>query len=279
MHVNGGCSTTTSANFFAPIPNDAFASAVLLEGTEGSVTGGNTTATKQAGEPAVAGDTGGASIWYRFKAPATGKLQLSTKGSTFDTLLGLYRGASVSSLKKVATNDNANKAKVWSAVTAEVERGKTYYVVIDGRRIGGGADQGTAALSYGFRPANDDLRHATTIKGAQGKIVTSNEGAGLEDKEPQKIADQKAGQSIWYTFWANKSGVLQLDLSGSSFDTLLSVSIGTKVSKLSRVADDDNHGNGPSSQLSLPIAKGTKYRIAVAGVEEAAGKVVLRWHL
>jgi M6 family metalloprotease-like protein len=279
MHVNGGCASTTTANFYAPIPNDAFASAFLLEGTEGSVTGGNTTATKQAGEPAVAGDPGGASIWYRFKPPATGKLELSTKGSTFDTLLGVYRGASVSSLKKVATNDNANKSRAWSAVTVEVERGKTYYVAIDGRRIDGVADQGTAELSYGFRPANDNLRHGIVLTGAQGKLVSSNEGAGLEDKEPLKIADQKAGQSIWYTFKAAKSGALLLDLSGSSFDTLLSVSIGTKVSKLRRVADDDNHGSGQSSQLSLRIAKGTTYRIAVAGVEEAAGKVVLRWHV
>ena len=241
--------------------------------------GGNITATKQPSEPAVAGDPGGASIWYRFEPPATGKLDLSTKGSTFDTLLGVYRGTSVSTLKEVASNDDANKTRSWSATTADVERGKTYYVAIDGRRLDGVADQGMSVLRYDFRPENDDLRHAISLPSAQGKVVSSNEGAGLEGKEPQKIAGQRAGQSVWYTFKATRSGVLHLDLSGSRFDTLLGVFTGASVSKLHKLAADDNHGVGTSSQLSLPIDKGTTYRIVVAGVQDATGNLVLRWHL
>jgi hypothetical protein len=251
----------------------------MLEGVVGEVIGGNTTATKQPGEPVVAGDPGGASIWCRFKPPATGKLDLSTKGSTFDTVLGVYRGASVSTLKEVVANDDANKTRSWSAATAAVERGKTYYVAIDGRRVDGFAEQGTSVLGYEFRPGNDDLRHAIRLRGAQGRLLSSNEGAALEDKEPRKIAGQKAGQSVWYTFRATKAGVLHLDLSGSRFDTLLSVSTGSNVSQLRQLAADDNNGSGPSSLLSLPIAKGKTYRIAVAGVKDASGEFVLRWHL
>ena len=279
MHVDGGCAPTMSASFYAPIPNDAWASASMIDGVEGVVVGGNVTATKQPSEPAVAGDPGGASIWYRFEPPATGELDLSTKGSAFDTVMGVYRGTSVSKLKEVAANDDANKTRSWSATTADVERGKTYYVAIDGRLIDGVADQGMSVLRYAFRPENDDLRRATSLPHAPGKVVSSNEGAGLEGKEPQKIAGQRAGQSVWYTFKATTSGVLHLDLSGSRFDTLLGVFTGSSMSKLHKLGADDNHGVGSSSRLSLPVDKGTTYRVVVAGVQDAAGNLVLRWHL
>ena len=108
MHVNGGCADPMSANLFTPLPNDSFATAIGLTGTRGSVTGGNNGATKEAGEPAVAANPGGASVWYSFKAPATGKLRLSTEGSPFNTLLGVYRGSSVAALHEVASNDDVN---------------------------------------------------------------------------------------------------------------------------------------------------------------------------
>jgi hypothetical protein len=50
------------------------------------------------------------------------------------------------------------------------------------------------------------------------------------------------------------------------------------VSELHKVAADDDHGVGSTSRLSLAVDKGTTYRIAVAGVEDAAGNLVLRWH-
>ena len=53
--------------------NDAFDAATELSGREASASGTNKDATKEAGEPAHAGKTGGASVWYRWTAPASGK--------------------------------------------------------------------------------------------------------------------------------------------------------------------------------------------------------------
>jgi hypothetical protein len=53
----------------------------------------------------------------------------------------------------------------------------------------------------------------------------------------------------------------------------------SSASDLAPVAADDNAGTGQDSRLSLPVAKGTKYRIAVAGVGDSAGRIVLRWHV
>ena len=277
MHVNGGCAPTVTANFFVPLANDAFASALVLQGTDGREEGGNSGATKQPGEPAVAGDPGGASIWYRWTAPADGNLKLSTRGSQFDTLLGVYRGGSVSALSTVADDDDSGTGTS-SRVTATVERGKTYYVAIDGQLLGVAADQGLSVLTYSFRPANDDLRRATRLEGKQGRVLSSNEGAGLEPKEPRNIDGQQADHSVWYTFKTGAKGRLVLDLSGSKFDTLLAVYTGAKVSQLRLVAADDNGGDGKRSMLTVQVVPGTTYRIAVAGVQDA-GKLVLRWHL
>ena len=162
-------------------------------------------------------------------------------------------------------------------MSAAVERGKTYRIAIDGRLLDTGADQGSSMLTYSFQPANDDLRRATRLAGPQGRIVSSTEGSGLEKKEPRKIDGQRADHSVWYRFKAGQSGRLVLDLSGSEFDTLLAVYTGDKVSRLRLLAADDNSGEGKRSSLSVPVTRGTTYRIAVAGVEDA-GKLVLRWH-
>ena len=142
MHVNGGCADPMSANLFTPLPNDSFATAIGLTGTVGTVTGGNNGASKEAGEPAVAANAGGASVWYRFRAPATGTLRLSTEGSTFNTLLGVYRGTSVAALHEVASNDDVNPTTGWSLLEAKVKRGVTYRIAIDGQNIGAGAGPG-----------------------------------------------------------------------------------------------------------------------------------------
>src|SRR5436309_1627874 len=86
--------------------NDAFASSQVLTGSSGSITGTNVGATKEAGEPNHAGNSGGHSVWYQWTAPASGTVVFDTVGSNFDTLLAIYRGTSVSCLTAVASNDD-----------------------------------------------------------------------------------------------------------------------------------------------------------------------------
>jgi hypothetical protein len=267
-----------SANLFTPLPNDSFAAATGLPGTHGSVTGGNNGATKEVGEPLVAGNAGGASVWYRFKAPATGTLHLSTEGSAFDTLLGVYRGTTVATLQEIASNDNVDPVTPWSAVDATVRRGVTYRIAVDGQNLGAGAGQGISALGYVYEPANDRFSQATKLSGKKGKKVSSNAGAGRERKEPRKVAHKLAGQTVWYVYKSKRAGRLTIDLSGSKFNTLLGVYTGSKVKNLHKVTANDNGGKRKSSRVSFAVKKGTKYRIVVAGVKTADGKFKLRWH-
>src|SRR6266576_2725460 len=90
----------------APV-NDNFANATILSGTSATGSGSNVGATKETGEPLPAGNAGGKSVWWFWTAPSAGTVTVNTFGSTFDTVLGVYIGSSVSGLGTVAGNDDS----------------------------------------------------------------------------------------------------------------------------------------------------------------------------
>jgi mucin-19 len=112
-------------------PNDAFANAVALGGTNFSVTGSNVGATKEPGEPNHAGNAGGRSVWWSWTAPVSGTMTLNTVGSSFDTLLAVYTGNSVSALTLVVSDDDFSNV-LQSQVVFGAKGGKTYRIAVDG---------------------------------------------------------------------------------------------------------------------------------------------------
>ena len=134
-----GSITITGSLTGASVVNDAFASAIACTGTSFTVTGSNVGATKQAGEPSHAGQAGGKSIWYSWVAPAAGKLTLATAGSSFDTLLGVYTGSAVNSLKAIASNDDVSSIDRTSKVTFSAVSGTKYWIAIDGYAAASGS--------------------------------------------------------------------------------------------------------------------------------------------
>ena len=139
--------------------NDDFASARALSGTGGHATATNRTATKQAGEPAHAGSAGGASVWFKWTADATGSVLFDTPGSSFDTLLGVYTGSSIGALQEVAANDDIAYNHWWpsgryreSYVSWPAEQGQTYYIAVDGKA---GA-RGSVYLGWSLTPPAGD---------------------------------------------------------------------------------------------------------------------------
>src|SRR5262249_15392064 len=73
----------TIGNASGPPFNDNFASAQSLPGTFSSVSGVNSFATKQSGEPNHAGNAGGHSIWYQWTAVDNKPVTVDTIGSSF----------------------------------------------------------------------------------------------------------------------------------------------------------------------------------------------------
>src|SRR5207253_1859938 len=111
--------------------NDNFADRTVISDSSVTVSGTNVSATKEAGEPNHADNTGGTSVWWTWTAPASGSITISTAGSNFDTTLGVYTGASVSDLTVVASNDDAAGVQT-SLVTFDAVAGVTYQIAVDG---------------------------------------------------------------------------------------------------------------------------------------------------
>jgi subtilase family serine protease len=124
-------STTEIITAPSNLPNDNFANATVLSGTSASVTGTNVGATHELHEPYVE-KTGGKSVWYSWTAPASGTVTLTTAGSDFDTVLGVYKGKVVSGLTLVTQNDDASFDQLTSVVTFKATAGTTYHFAVDG---------------------------------------------------------------------------------------------------------------------------------------------------
>jgi len=78
-----------------------------ISGLSGTGVGSNVGATREPGEPNHAGKHGANSIWVTWTSGLLGGVvTLDTAGSSFDTLLAVYTGDSVSNLTLVAANDD-----------------------------------------------------------------------------------------------------------------------------------------------------------------------------
>jgi hypothetical protein len=146
--------------------NDAFANAttVFLSSTSTTVKGYNTNATKETGEPRHADNSGGRSVWWRWTAPSAGTVTLDTRGSYYDTTLGVYTGTSVSALTAIASNDDlklptpGDPSHVQaSELTFVATSGTTYRFAVDGFNNGdedpsdqNGADSAGITLNLAF---------------------------------------------------------------------------------------------------------------------------------
>jgi hypothetical protein len=251
--------------------NDDFESADTLEGPGGSVTGSNLFASKEPGEPDHAGNAGGRSVWYRWKAPQGGKVAVDTAGSSFDTLLAVYRGATIDGLLPIVASDGRQVGQ--GLVTFPATRGVEYMVAVDG------LDGATGDIVLNWRiqgtPANDEFAAAEPISGSRGVVRGDNRTATREPGEPDHAGDA-GGRSVWYRWTAPQSEMVTIDTVGSSFDTLLAVYQGTSLDALTEVAANDDY-RGRQSLVTFPATEGIEYMIAVDGFEDAAGNLVLYW--
>ena len=110
--------------------NDDFASPAVISGVSGSTLGSNVGATQEMGEPSHCGFPGGASVWWRWTAPESGQVTITTVGSSFDVLLGVYTGTSVGGLQVVAC-DGATIGPN-NSVTFTATAGTIYRIAVEG---------------------------------------------------------------------------------------------------------------------------------------------------
>jgi len=261
----------------AAVPNDMFSGSFLLSGTSGTTNGSNVGATVEPGEPLHAGAAGGRSVWYRWTPAVSGPVVFDTIGSSFDTLLGIYIGASVSNLSVVASNDDILPAIVsQSRVTFAAIGGTTYRIAVDGFAGTNGAVVLNWTQSTG-PPVNDNFSNATVINGSIGSTNGRSFNGTKEASEPNH-AGNPGGSSIWYRWTAGISGPVTFNCLGSTFDTVMAVYTGSSLASLTQVAaNDDATPSVVQSQVIFTASAGTVYRVAIDGYDGASGLVKLSW--
>jgi hypothetical protein len=146
--------TTNDPNCQNPSPrppaNDNFSAAISKSLSSTPVSGSTTFATLQTGEPKPYSSTKDCgiygisnSVWWKITPNYNGDIKVSTAGSSFDTVVALYKGSSLTSLQQVnCSNDNSSPN--WTDnMRADVEAGQTYYLQLSGT---GGARSGSYKL-------------------------------------------------------------------------------------------------------------------------------------
>ena len=271
--VVNGISRTVSVSA-TPIGglNDDFAESSKLPSDLPLVIGAtNEGATLESGEPVHAGVPGGASVWWSWTAPTSGTAVITTIGSTFDTLLAVYRGSALNALTQVAANDDHTLLQ--SLVAFDVTAGESYRIAVDGYNAATGRITLNADV---LGPIAGDA-FADRVPVTQTVSTNSSVTATKEPGEPDHAGDP-GGHSVWWTWTAPVGGPVTIDTLGSTFDTLLAVYTGNVVSSLTVVAENDDvdlDGGVRQSRVSFDAVAGRAYQIAVDGWGGDSGNVTL----
>lgn len=174
--------------------NDLFANRIVLSGSSGSATGTSVNASTEPGEPNHAGNVGGASIWWKWTAPAAGQAAINTSGSSFGTLLAVYTGTAVSSLAPVAATTSGAGGLLFQA-----QQGTEYQIAVDGNNGAAGnvtlnrslntaaaADLAlTLGVSSGTVAAGGQLTYTITVRNNGPQAAT---GVAATDTLPAALA-------------------------------------------------------------------------------------------
>lgn len=164
---------------------DAFASAPSITGANGTFSAGDTTGfTHEAGEPPPQFGTGLHSGWLEWTAPASGTAIIDLSGSTFDTVLCVYTGATIGSLVPVVADDDSG-AGASSLVTFLAVMGTSYKIRVDGYGTQSGPVTFTMSL---FAGAASQTNSIVQLHDANSRGVVSLERVNAyEVAQPIKV--------------------------------------------------------------------------------------------
>ena len=271
--------------------SDSFAGATTISGFPATVSGNNSTASAQAGEPRHSYDpfySAIASLWWRWTAQSTQLVEINTFGSEFNTQLSVYTGNSLGGLETVAKNEASPGGEDFdyggrgtvplSRIRFQAQAGVTYRIAVDSPSSLGPGEPfgGPITLNItNFTPApNDTFADAAEIHALPFSVDPDIQGATHEPLEPQHAGDSGYG-SLWWKWTAPTGGRFSVN-TGDGFqfeypDTLLAVYTGASIDALTLVASNDDFGGDPLSRLNFTAEPGVTYYIAVDVRPESEG--------
>ncbi|GMW01328.1 MAG: hypothetical protein AMXMBFR84_24650 [Candidatus Hydrogenedentota bacterium] len=250
---------------FPPPDNDNVFARSNFSGVQ--IAGSNVDATSETNEPNHAGASAGKSVWFMWTSPNhPGTMELSTAGSSFDTVLAVYTDPGYTTMPAAASlvvSSNDYFPDGTSRVTFRTPLfGAQYLIALDGD-LTGLLTEGDFVLTGHFTPdqapGNDNIANALSVN--IGSLLDSfNYGATSELNEPDH-ASSSAGKSIWYK--SSFIYAVKVSTAGSAIPTILAAYTGTPGSLMELDSDVDVDGSG----ASITIQPGGAFYIAVDSVE------------
>ena len=255
----------------APPANDTFVNRLDLgNALPVSATGTNVEATEEDREQLPG--LGLATVWWRWTAAATGRVEVNTKGSLeagepMDTVLAVYSGTSLASLVQIAVNDESAEG-LTSLLRFTATSGTTYVIQI----LGYEGAEGSLKLNLKAGPplpANDAFANALTLSTGVTASGTTD-GATLQASEavPLGIDAPSYSGSSWWAWIAPATGWVRLAVTGATYDQIVSVWTGSAVNALTPVISNTG---GFTSDLYFQATMGTRYPVAVGNLFSAGG--------
>jgi outer membrane protein assembly factor BamB len=218
--------------------------------------------------PRRRGTTG--SLWWSWTAPVgAGKITLTTAGSGLDTVLALYTGTTLATLRRIAANDDASATVNTSLLTVDVTPGTTYTIAVTGKS---GAT-GLVTFRLGVIPANDAFAAARLLTGPAAVATGNNANATRETGEPLVIARAR-GLTAWYQWVAPATRRYQIS-TYSAGDPVLGIYTGNSLATLALVTSNDDSGPLLDSLATLNATAGVTYSICVDAASGTGGAFTL----
>jgi hypothetical protein len=301
-NVVPGAGVNLALSFTPAPPNDDFANATKISGSRVEVAVNNSGATKEPGEPDDAGNPGGSSVWYSWKAPASGRVTLSTNeiapysppswvddgdygdyGETitiiggipdcgnlvdqnpppvFYPLLAAYTGTSVNALTSADSVPIGLSAYPYG-IEFDAVKGKDYHFACDGNM--GTTNSFNLYVALTIPAINDVFARRIMMRGTHIEVSGYNAGASPQPGAPN-IGNGSTGRMAWWSWTAPVNGPVIIDLSGSDFTFPLAVFTGSKLSELNMIA------SGAGSLVFVGYT-GAAYQIAVGDASGQTGEI------
>ena len=213
-------------------------------------------------------------IWYRYTATCTGNVKVSLCGSSFDTMLAVYRGSSCNPRAGNMIGCNDDFCGLQSEITFAATVGSGYLI-----EVGGCTDsdygQGVLNITCSGQPGpspvpNDDCVNAQSV----GNVTNLPFDTTLATFDgPGHCMTSK---NIWYRYTAICTDDVTVSLCGSSYDTKLAVYRGGSCNPAaSNMIGCNDDACGQQSQITFTATAGQRYLIEVGGYSSNYGQGVL----
>jgi hypothetical protein len=203
-------------------------------------------------------------IWYRIQMPYSGRLEVDSCGSSYDTVVSLYYYEFGVFFARDCDDDSAPCGANASLANDYFGEGSIAYIRVSGYN----GNRGNVQINVRAIPANDTCEAPATVGAG---TWYGNTTSATASNYPASCHTSATGD-IWYSYTPSCAGLVVLDTIGSNFDTVLSIYEGCGGAEVT--CNDDSFG-GYQSQVSFYASADVTYSIRLGGYLAATGNTVL----